>query len=303
MSNASNTSNAVYETHLPGVSLVGRGKVRDIYDLGDSLLIVATDRLSAFDYVLPNPIPDKGKVLNQISAFWFERTKGIVPNHVIATDVAAFPPALRPYADQLRGRSTLARKLRMCPVECVARGYLAGSGFKEYKDRRTVCGIPLPAGLLEASKLPEPIFTPSTKATTGHDENIPFSEVENLVGAETAAALRDKTLELYKAGMAYAETRGILLADTKFEFGFDGDGVLHVADELLTPDSSRFWPKDRYQPGGSPPSLDKQFVRDYLESIAWNKKPPVPTLPDDVVAGARERYLALFRLLTGRDIE
>jgi phosphoribosylaminoimidazole-succinocarboxamide synthase len=293
---------SVYTTELPGVALAGRGKVRDVYDLGDSLLIVATDRLSAFDYVLPNPIPDKGKVLNQISAFWFDRTKGLVPNHVLSTEVEDFPASVRPYADQLRGRTTWARKLRMCPVECVARGYLAGSGYKEYKKSRTVCGIPLPDGLLESSRLPEPIFTPSTKATTGHDENIPFSEVEKLVGAETAAALRDRTLELYRAGMDYAETRGILLADTKFEFGFDREGTLHVADEMLTPDSSRFWPKDRYQPGGAPPSLDKQFVRDYLESIGWDKKPPVPTLPDEIVAGARERYLALFRLLTGRDL-
>jgi phosphoribosylaminoimidazole-succinocarboxamide synthase len=294
--------NAVHQTELKGVSLAARGKVRDIYDLGDALLIVASDRLSAFDYVLPNPIPDKGKVLNQISEFWFERFADIIPNHVISTDVSAFPAPLPEQAAQLEGRSTLARKLEMLPVECVARGFLAGSGWKEYRKLGTVCGIPLPEGLDESSRLPQPIFTPSTKAESGHDENIPFSEVERLIGAGLAARLRDVTLELYARGAEYAAGRGIIIADTKFEFGRDGDQLV-LADEVLTPDSSRFWPAAEYRPGSSQPSFDKQFVRDYLESIGWDKQPPVPTLPDDIVAGTRERYLECFRILTGEGLK
>ncbi len=293
---------AIHRTELSGVELKARGKVRDVYDVGDFLLLVATDRLSAFDYVLPNPIPDKGKVLNQISAFWFERFSSVVPNHVVSTDVAEFPEVLRSQADQIAGRSTLARKLEMMPVECVARGYLAGSGWKEYRQHGTVCGIRLPAGLEESSRLPEPIFTPATKAEDGeHDENIPFSKVEDLVGAEMAAKLRDKTLELYNAGAEHALSCGIIIADTKFEFGMY-DGELVLGDEVLTPDSSRFWPAELYRPGRSQPSFDKQYVRDYLESIGWNKQPPVPELPDEIVQGTRERYLEIYRILTGRNL-
>jgi len=292
---------AVYETELPGVRLKARGKVRDIYDLGDSLLIVATDRLSAFDYVLPNPIPDKGKVLQQISEFWFRRFEHLVPNHLIAVDPATFPDPLPRYADRLAGRAALVRKLEMMPVECVARGYLAGSGWNEYKQSRTVCGIALPDGLVESSELPEPIFTPATKATDGHDENIPYEVVERLVGRGRAAELRDRTLEVYRAGAEYARSRGILIADTKFEFGVDGDRLV-LADEVLTPDSSRFWPASDYEPGRSQPSFDKQYVRDWLESIGWNKTPPVPALPASIVGGTRERYLEIFRILTGQEI-
>jgi len=293
---------AVYRTELQGVELKARGKVRDIYDLGDRLLIVATDRLSAFDFVLPDPIPDKGKVLNQTSSFWFERFASLIPNHVISTDVAEFPRELRDQAEQLEGRSTLALKLEMMPVECVARGYLAGSGWKEYQRDGTVCGIELPTGLRESSALPEPIFTPSTKAEEGHDENIPFSEVVRLVGASRAAELRDKTLQLYAAGADYARGRGIIIADTKFEFGLDGDGRLVLGDEVLTPDSSRFWPADKYEPGRGQPSFDKQYVRDWLESSGWNKQPPVPELPHEIVRGTRERYLESYRILTGKTL-
>ncbi len=295
------TVKAIYQTELEGVPLVSRGKVRDIYDLGEHLLIVATDRLSAFDYILPNPIPDKGKVLNQIAEFWFLRSERICLHHVIETDVEHFPEVLKPYADQLRGRSTLAQKLDMLPVECVARGYLAGSGWKEYQESRTVCGIALPDGLKESDKLPEPIFTPATKAEEGHDINIPFEEVERMIGKDRAVEVRDMTLKLYEAGSEYAATRGIIIADTKFEFGYDGDQLI-IADEMLTPDSSRFWPADKYEPGKGQPSFDKQFVRDYLLSIGWDKQPPVPELPDEIVQGARERYLEIFRILTGRDI-
>jgi len=291
----------VFETDISGVTLVGRGKVRDVYDLGDSLLLVATDRLSAFDYILPNPIPDKGKVLNQISVFWFDRFEDLVPNHIRVTDVAEFPDPLPRFAEQLEGRSMVVSKLEMLPVECVARGYLAGSGWKEYRERGTVCGIPLPQGLLESSELPEPIFTPATKAQDGHDENIPFSEVERLIGPELATQVRDKTLELYLAGAEYARGRGIIIADTKFEFGMD-DGQLVLADEVLTPDSSRFWPADQYEPGRGQPSFDKQYVRDHLEEIGWNKQPPVPELPEKLVIGTRARYLEIFRILTGSSV-
>ncbi len=293
---------AVYETDLAGLRLVGRGKVRDLYDLGDALLLVATDRLSAFDFVFPDPIPDKGKVLNQISAFWFSETAAFQPNHVIATRVRDFPEALRPHAPILAGRATLARKLRMIPVECVARGYLAGSGWKEYRDTGRVCGIRLPAGLRESDRLPEPIFTPATKAAEGHDVNIDFDACARTVGEGLARRLRDATLALYARAAAIARERGILIADTKFEFGLEGD-TLVLADEALTPDSSRFWPAATYAPGGPQPSLDKQFVRDYLESVRWTKTPPVPSLPPEVIRGARERYLEIFRILTGREVE
>ena len=297
-------SSTVHRTELPGLPLKGRGKVRDIYDLGDALLIVATDRLSAFDHVLLDPIPDKGKVLNQISWFWFRRFASIVPNHVISVDVNEFPDRLREQAGQLAGRSTLARKLEMLPVECVARGYLAGSGWKEYQRQQTVCGIALPPGLEESSELPEPIFTPSTKAEGGlHDENIPFAEVERLIGADLAARLRERTLDLYHTAADYARERGIIIADTKFEFGLDSAGELVLADEALTPDSSRFWPVADYGPGRGQPSFDKQYVRDYLESIGWDKQPPVPELPEEIVDGTRRRYLEIFRILSGGELE
>ncbi len=292
---------AVFQTDIPGVELRARGKVRDIYDLGDSLLFVATDRLSAFDYVLPNPIPDKGKVLNQISQFWFEHLASIVPNHIITLDCESYPEVLRAHTEQLEGRSALVRKLEMLPVECVARGYLAGSGWKEYCRQGTVCGIPLPAGLKESSRLPEPIFTPATKAHDGHDENIPFSEVERLIGPEQAANVRDLTLRIYQAGVEHARERGIIIADTKFEFGTEGDRLI-LADEVLTPDSSRFWPMDLYEEGRAQPSLDKQYVRDYLETLDWNKQPPVPELPEEIVSGARQRYLEIFEILTDRKL-
>jgi phosphoribosylaminoimidazole-succinocarboxamide synthase len=297
------TFTAVHQTDIPGAPLLGRGKVRDIYDLGDRLLIVATDRLSAFDFVLPNPIPDKGKVLNQISWFWFQRFAELIENHVISTEVAEFPAPFSALGDQLGGRSTLARKLQMLPVECVARGYLAGSGWKEYREQGTVCGIKLPAGLEESSQLPDPIFTPATKAEGGeHDENISFARTAEIVGAELAAQLRERTLELYSAASDYARSRGIIIADTKFEFGMDRTGKLVLADEVLTPDSSRFWPADKYEPGRGQPSFDKQFVRDYLETLGWNKQPPVPELPGEVVQGTRERYLEIFRILTDGDL-
>ena len=292
----------LFRTEFPTLRLVARGKVRDIYELDDALLIVSTDRLSAFDHVLPNPIPGKGRVLNQISEFWFERFADRVPNHLVATDVEAFPAALHPYAEQLRGRSTLARKLEMFPVECVARGYLSGSGWKEYRRDGSLCGIELAPGLMESDRLAEPIFTPATKATDGHDENISFERAANLIGRDTAMRLRELTLELYGAGADYAQERGILIADTKFEFGLDQDGTIVLGDEVLTPDSSRFWPADRYTPGSGQPSFDKQFVRDHLESIGWDKSPPVPELPESIVAGAQQRYFEIFERLTGKSV-
>jgi len=293
---------ALLETRFPDWRLLSRGKVRDNYEVGDALLIVSTDRISAFDHVLPNGIPDKGKVLNQISLFWFEKTAGLVRNHLKEHRVELFPETLRRHADVLRGRSVLVTRLRMLPVECVVRGYLAGSGYKEYMKTGSVCGLKLPPGLQESSRLPEPLFTPSTKATSGHDENIPYSKVIDLVGRETAGQVRDLSLAVYRKACEHAESRGILIADTKFEFGIDGDGVV-LADEVLTPDSSRFWPKETYRPGGPQPSLDKQFVRDYLESIRWDKSPPAPRLPDEIVEGTRRRYLDIFELLTGRKLE
>jgi phosphoribosylaminoimidazole-succinocarboxamide synthase len=286
-----------------------RGKVRDIYDLGDSLLIVATDRLSAFDYVLGSGIPDKGKVLTQISTFWFNRTRSVVENHVLSTDVHDYPDEFRADAALVAGRSMLVRKTDPLPIECVARGYLSGSGWKDYTATGEVCGIRLPAGMQESDKLPQPIFTPATKAQTGHDINISDFEAAQLVGPAVLARARELTLALYSEGAAYAESRGIIVADTKFEFGLlPPDGRpdperLIVIDEVLTPDSSRFWPRDRYRAGGPQPSFDKQFVRDYLEAIKWNKRPPVPSLPDEVVAKTREKYLEVFRRLTGREIE
>ena len=295
------TSTAVYRTELSGLPPASRGKVRDVYDLGDALLLVATDRLSAFDCVFPDPIPDKGKVLNQLSAFWFERTRKLVPNHVIATDVGAFPERLRAHAATLSGRSTLAHKLKMLPIECVARGYLAGSGWKEYEERGTICGITLPPGLKESDALPEPVFTPATKAASGHDENIAFDAATKILGGETAERVRDLTLALYREACRHAAAQGILIADTKFEFGYDGT-TLTIADEMLTPDSSRFWPAATYRPGGAQASLDKQFVRDYVERLGWDKRPPAPRLPGEIVQGLRSRYLDIFERLTGRDV-
>ena len=293
---------ALMETRFPDWRLLSRGKVRDNYEVGDALLIVSTDRISAFDHVLPNGIPDKGKVLNQISLFWFGKTAGLVRNHLREHRVELFPETLRRHADVLRGRSVLVTRLKMLPVECVVRGYLAGSGYKEYMKTGSVCGLKLPPGLQESSRLPEPLFTPSTKATSGHDENIPFSKVIDLMGRETAGQLRDLSLAIYRKACEHAESRGILIADTKFEFGIDGDGVV-LADEVLTPDSSRFWPKETYRPGGPQPSLDKQFVRDYLESIRWDKNPPAPRLPEEIVEGTRRRYLDIFERLTERKLE
>jgi len=293
----------VLETHLDGLTLVRRGKVRDLYALDDALLIVATDRISAFDYVLPTGIPDKGRVLTQLSAFWFERLRAIVPHHLLATDVDAFPDAARRHAALLRGRSMLVRRTRPLPVECVARGYLAGSGWKEYRATGAVCGVPLPAGLRESDRLPEPIFTPATKAESGHDENISEAEVVRLVGAELAARLKTLTLALYAAGAAHAEACGIIVADTKFEFGLTAAGELLLIDEVLTPDSSRFWPKDDYAPGRPQPSFDKQYVRDYLDAIGWDRQPPAPSLPAEVVERTRAKYLEAYSRLTGGTLQ
>ncbi len=293
---------ALLTTNLGSIPLLGRGKVRDLYAIGENLLLVATDRISAFDHVLATGIPGKGKILTQISLFWFELLAGIVPNHLISADVRQFPAELAPFAGQLAGRSMLVRRAAMFPVECVARGYLAGSGWKEYKAGGTVCGIPLPAGLEDGSRLPQPIFTPATKSQDGaHDENIAFEAVEKVVGAKDAAELRRLTMAIYAKAAAHAESRGLILADTKFEFGRTQDGII-LADEVLTPDSSRFWDAANWRPGGAQPSFDKQFVRDYLESIHWNKQAPAPALPDDVVERTQSKYLEAFRLLTGRSL-
>jgi len=288
-------------TDYPGFPRLSRGKVRDIYDIGEHILIVVTDRLSAFDFVLPNGIPDKGRVLNLLSAFWMERTRSIVANHLVSLDPSDLPEALRPFAPELEGRFTIARKARMLPIECVVRGYLAGSGYKDYLATGRVCGIALPEGLQEADRLPEPLFTPATKAVSGHDQNIPFEEVARLVGEDAAREIRDCSLALYRFAADYALARGVIIADTKFEFGWC-DGELTLCDEVLTPDSSRFWPLDGYEPGRSPPSFDKQYVRDYLERIGWNKEPPVPALPDEVVAQTASRYREAFERLTGRPL-
>ena len=282
------------DTNLPGYKLRARGKVRDIYEDQDRLLIVATDRISAFDYILATGIPDKGRVLTQMTLFWLDFLKGVVPNHLLSTDVSALPP-------EFEGRSMWVKKAQMFDVECVARGYLSGSGWKDYVRTGALCGIPLPAGLRESDALPEPIFTPATKAQSGHDENIPFETVVNLIGAETASRLRDLTLIIYKKAAEYARSRGIIIADTKFEFGVV-DGQIILADEVLTPDSSRFWPAETYSPGGAQPSYDKQFVRDYLESIKWNKQPPAPALPEDVARRTSEKYKDAYRTLTGKSI-
>jgi phosphoribosylaminoimidazole-succinocarboxamide synthase len=293
-------SSVVSETHFPGLVLRGRGKVRDIYEIGDQLLIVATDRLSAFDVVLPTPIPDKGRVLTQLSLFWFEKLRGIVPHHVVkARD---FDGPLAPFAQELAGRAMLVRKTNPIPVECVVRGYMAGSGWKDYLKTGALCGIALPAGLRESQKLPQPIFTPSTKATTGHDENISFEEVCRVTGRGLAERLRDVSLEIYHRASEYAAERGILVADTKFEFGLDGETLVWI-DEALTPDSSRFWPAQGYEAGRAQPSFDKQFVRDYLERCGWSKQPPAPELPAEVVAGTQGKYRDAFRRLTGRELE
>jgi len=291
-----------YNTHLNGLTPLRQGKVRDIYDAGDALVLVASDRISAFDYVLGSDIPDKGKVLTQLSAFWFARTGGIVPNQVLSTDVSRFPQSFRAHGEALRGRSMLVRRTTPVPIECVARGYLAGSGWKDYRATGAVCGVPLPPGLTESSRLPEPIFTPATKADTGHDVNVSEDEAGRLVGTELIRRLRDLTLELYAHGVSHAEERGIILADTKFEFGTTPDGELILIDEVMTPDSSRYWPADGYAPGRPQPSFDKQFVRDYLEGIRWNKQPPVPALPEEVVEGTRGRYVEAFRRLTGEEL-
>ena len=292
---------AVMQTELPGVKLHARGKVRDIYDLGDTLLFIATDRLSAFDVVLPTPIPGKGKVLTQMSRFWFERFAGLVPNHVISGDIDAYPESLRPYRDEIEGRSMLVRRADVFQVECVVRGYLTGSGWKDYRKTGAVCGIPLPAGLEESVKLSEPIFTPSTKAATGHDENISEDQAADIIGRDRIGELRDLSLRIYTEAAAYALERGIIICDTKFEFGLIDDRVALV-DEVLTPDSSRFWPAEHYAPGRSQPSFDKQFVRDYVETVGWDKRPPGPELPADVVEGTSRRYAEAFRQLTGRAV-
>ena len=282
---------------------VRRGKVRDVYDLGDKLLIVASDRISAYDVIMPNGIPDKGKILTALSLFWFEKYGRQFENHLIAARFKDFPPALRKYAEQIQGRSMLVKKATVVPIECVARGYLAGSGWKEYHRTHTVCGIPLPHGLKQCDKLPAPIFTPATKEETGHDINISFEEMVRRVGHETASQLRDRTLALYTTAATYAASHGVIIADTKFEFGQLPDGRLILIDEVLTPDSSRFWPADDYEPGHDQPSFDKQFVRNYLEAQPWNKTPPAPELPPEVVMGTRERYLQSYRKLTGKDLQ
>jgi phosphoribosylaminoimidazole-succinocarboxamide synthase len=293
-------SHIISSTAREGFTPWKKGKVRDIYDLGDRLLIVATDRLSAFDVVLPDGIPDKGKVLTQVSAFWFNRLGHIVKNHLISTDIASFPEPYRSRPDLFSGRSMLVQKTTPLAVECVVRGYITGSGWADYKRTRSICGIILPEGLVESQRLPEPLFTPTTKAEVGvHDESISFAQVEELVGTSLARQLRDLSIRLYKEGAAYAETRGILIADTKFEFGIDEDGSIVWIDEALTPDSSRFWPQASYKPGIQQPSFDKQFVRDYLVSVNWDKRPPGPRLPELVIETTATKYKDALHLLTG----
>ena len=291
----------ILETNLPGLERYARGKVRDVYGVDGRLLIVATDRISAFDYILPTGIPDKGRVLTQLSIFWFDFLREVIPTHFLTAAVDEYPAPLRAHRAQLEGRSMLVKHAEMVPIECVARGYLAGSGWKEYRAQGTVCGIPLPAGLRESDRLPEPIFTPSTKAQSGHDENVSIETVASLVGQDLARRLRDLTLEIYSRAAKYAETRGVLIADTKFEFGFV-DGQLLLGDEVLTPDSSRFWPAETYRPGGPQLSYDKQFVRDYLESIHWAKQPPAPPLPAEVAQKTSEKYRQAYSVLTGKTL-
>jgi phosphoribosylaminoimidazole-succinocarboxamide synthase len=289
----------VWETNFPGMKLLSRGKVRDLYEVGDDLLLVATDRLSAFDVVLPTPIPDKGKVLTQLSLFWFDTLRDIVPNHVLSA--TKFPAPASDFSKELAGRSMLCRRTQPLPVECVVRGYLVGSGWNDYRKTGKVCGIELPQGLRESDRLPEPLFTPSTKATTGHDENISFDQVVAAIGGPLAEQVRTLSIEIYRRAAAYAEPRGIMLADTKFEFGTIGDQLIWI-DEALTPDSSRFWPSAGYTPGQSQPSFDKQYVRDYLEKIGWDKKAPGPQLPQEVVTATQAKYREAYRLLTGREL-
>ncbi len=292
----------ILKTNLPGIPLHARGKVRDVYAIDEhSLLFVATDRISAFDYILASGIPDKGRVLTQLSLFWFHFLAGLTPSHLITADLREYPIHLRAFADQLEGRSMLVHRARMVDVECVARGYLCGSGWKDYRATGTVCGIALPAGLQDGSILPEPIFTPATKAQSGHDENISFDAVTAQIGSELATELRRRTLAIYAKASAYAATKGIILADTKFEFGFLGDQLV-LGDEVLTPDSSRFWPRETWAPGGAQPSYDKQYVRNYLEQIGWNKQPPAPALPDEVALETSKKYKEAYRLLTGNPL-
>jgi phosphoribosylaminoimidazole-succinocarboxamide synthase len=290
---------AVTETHLEGLP-VRRGKVRDVYDLGDRLLIVATDRISAYDVIMPTPIPDKGRLLTALSLWWFDFMAAVTPNHLITADVARMPPAAQAHADVLRGRSMLCRKAKVFPVECVVRGYLAGSGWKEYQASGTVCGVKLPPGLKQCSPLPEPIFTPATKAETGHDENISFEKSCRVIGRDAATTLRDRSIAVYKKAAEYARTRGIIIADTKFEWG-DVDGQIILVDEVLTPDSSRFWPADGYEPGHDQPSFDKQFLRNWLDTLKdWNRTPPGPVLPADIIASTRAKYVEAYEQITGK---
>lgn len=291
----------VLQVELPGIRKLKSGKVREVFDLGEALLFVATDRISAFDCIMPNGIPRKGEVLTQISHFWFDRLASVVPNHRLAGAADPLPAVLAPHAALLKGRSMIVKKARPLAIECVVRGYLAGSGWNEYRRNRTVCGLALPEGLQESSELPEPIFTPATKAETGHDENIPFERAAEIVGRSTAERVRELSLKIYTAAREYARARGILIADTKFEFGFFGDELLLI-DEVLTPDSSRFWPAAEYQPGRGQPSFDKQFVRDYLLTLAWDKTPPAPALPAEIVARTQAKYLEAFERLTGRPL-
>ncbi len=296
-----NTAETIYQSNFPSLKFVKRGKVRDLYDLGEYFLIVATDRLSAFDVVMPQPIPLKGKVLTQISNYWFGVMRDIIPNHIVATEVEEFPAECRPYTSQLSGRSIIVKKTCPLPVECIVRGYLSGSGWQEYQHSKSVCDIPLPDGLLESSKLPDPIFTPSTKAEEGHDLNIDFNKVVSLLGKDVAETVRRVALEIYTRGSQVAEKRGIIVADTKMEFGFFNDELILI-DELLTPDSSRFWPQASYTPGKAQQSFDKQFVRDFLLSVNFNKRPPGPVLPDEVIAKTSELYREALRRLTGNDV-
>lgn len=293
--------NTISTTDFSGLTLFRRGKVRDVYDLGAHLLILATDRLSAFDVILPNPIPMKGAVLTNVSAFWFEKTRGICGNHFLTMDVSAYPDECEPHEEELAGRSMLVKKTEPLPIECVVRGYLAGSGWKEYKQSQAVCGIALPPGLVESAELPEPIFTPATKEESGHDVNISFERTADIVGIETASRVRELAFELYSFAREYARQRGIIIADTKFEFGFDGSEIILI-DEALTPDSSRFWPASDYEPGRAQASYDKQFVRDYLESLNWDKAPPAPSLPPEVISKTTQKYLEAYRLLTGESL-
>jgi phosphoribosylaminoimidazole-succinocarboxamide synthase len=294
-------NSVILQTNLTGVERHAQGKVRDVYSAGDRLVFVATDRISAFDYVLATGIPDKGRVLTQLSIFWFDFLRDVTPTHFLTSDVSQYPAPFPQFPDQLEGRSMLVKRANMVEIECVARGYISGSGWKEYQQNGTVCGIKLPAGLRESDKLPEPIFTPATKAQTGHDENVSFEHVVGLIGEDLAKRLRDLTLEIYSRAARYAETKGIIIADTKFEFGFVGDQLV-LGDEVLTPDSSRFWPADTYKAGGAQFSFDKQYVRDYLESIRWNKQPPAPALPEEVAAKTGEKYRQAYRIITGRDL-